>query len=390
MFNEEARLEKPIRWGMAGGGRGSQIGYIHRSAARRDGYFDLVAGAFDIDADRCKAFGTRIGVAGERCYPDFYTMLEQETRREDGIQAISIATPNKFHYAMAKAALEAGLHVVCEKPLCFTSEEAAELKQLAEAKDLVVGVTYGYTGYQMVHQARQMIAHGELGEIRMIHMTFAHGWHSQEVEKHDPGLKWRVTPEQAGPTYVLGDIGTHVLYLAEVMVPGLAIERLLCSRQSFIESRKPLEDNAVVLMRYSNGAFGNLWVSAVNAGGIHEQRIRVVGSKASLEWWDEHPNQLVFEPQGRAKQLLDRGQGYLYHEDEAVSADRIGCGHAEGLFESWANLYRRFGLAMDAKLRGGDAEGLWYPDIHAGAAGVKFIEDCIRSVEKGEAWVDCL
>lgn len=389
MFNEEIRFEKPLRWGMIGGGRGSQIGYIHRSAALRDGLFQLVAGAFDINPERCVDFGTNIGLDASRCYSDYKVMIEAEAKREDGVEVVSIATPNKFHFDMTKAALEAGLHVICEKPLCFTVEEAKELKALAASKDLVIGVTYGYTGYQMVHQARKMIENGDLGEIRIVNMQFAHGWHSEEVEKNDPGLKWRVTPEQAGPTYVLGDIGTHALYLAEVMIPEIKIEKLMCSRQSFIASRAPLEDNAVVLMNFDNGAVGNLWVSAVNAGGIHEQKIRVVGSKASIEWWDEHPNQLVYEVQGQPKQLLDRGHGYLYHDDQAVTSDRIGCGHAEGLFESWSNLYQRYGVAIDAKKRGDKEAGdIWYPDVNAGLEGVRFIENCVRSSDNGSVWVD--
>ncbi|WP_432662191.1 Gfo/Idh/MocA family oxidoreductase [Wukongibacter baidiensis] len=389
MFNEEFRLERPLRWGMVGGGRGSQIGYIHRSAALRDGLFKLVAGAFDIKPDRCVEFGTNIGLDPERCYADYKVMFEEEAKREDGIEAVSIATPNKFHYEMTKSALEAGLHVICEKPLCFTVKEAEELKAIAERENKVIGVTYGYTGFQMVHQARKMIENGDLGEIRIVNMQFAHGWHSEEVEKNDPGLKWRVTPEQSGPTYVLGDIGTHALYLAEVMIPNLKIKELMCSRQSFIESRAPLEDNAIVLMNFEGGAVGNLWASAVNAGAIHEQKIRVVGSKASIEWWDEHPNQLVYEVQGKPKQLLDRGHGYLYHNDKAVSSDRIGTGHAEGLFESWSNLYRRYAIAIDA-MNKGDLDTLdntWYPGINAGLEGVRFIENCVKSADDGSKWV---
>ena len=390
MFNEEFRLAKPLRWAMIGGGRGSQIGYIHRAAAARDGLFQLVAGAFDINPERCADFGKNIGVDTERCYSDYKVMFEEEAKREDGIEVVSIATPNKFHFEMCKVALEAGMHVVCEKPLCFTVEEAEELKALAEKKERVIGVTYGYTGYQMVHQARKMIENGDLGEIRVINMSFAHGWHNTELEKDDPGLKWRVSPEASGPTYVLGDIGTHALYLSEVMIPELEIEKLMCSRQSFIASRAPLEDNAHVMMHYKGGAVGTLWASAVNAGGIHEQKIRVVGSKASIEWWDEHPNQLVYEVQGQPKQLLDRGHGYLYSEDPAVSSDRIGCGHAEGLFESWANLYHRFAVAMDA-MNKGDKETLdklWYPDVNAGLEGVRWIENCVESADNDCKWVD--
>jgi predicted dehydrogenase len=390
MFNEEQRFEQPIRWAMIGGGRGSQIGSIHRASALRDGLFQLVAGAFDINPQRGKEFGKNLGVDPNRCYADYKELIEEESKRDDGIQAVSITTPNKFHYEMAKAALLAGLHIVCEKPLCFKSSEAEELKKIAEQQNLTICVTYGYTGFPMVHQARKMIENGELGEIRIINTQFAHGFHSDEVEKNDPGTKWRVTPEVSGSTYVLGDIGTHALYLAETMIPGLEIKNLLCSRQSFVASRAPLEDNATVLMNFTNNAVGTLWCSAVNAGSTHQQKIRIIGSKASIEWWDEHPNQLKYEIQGEPAQLLDRGMGYLYNEDPAVASNRIGAGHAEGLFESWANLYHRFGLAMHAKIVGDDslAENLWYPGIDAGIEGVRFLEKCVESADSGSVWVD--
>lgn len=392
MFNEEFRLDSPIRWGMVGGGRGSQIGYIHRNSAKRDGLFDFVAGAFDIDEERGREFGTNIGIAGDRCYADYKTMFAEEAKREDGIQAVSIATPNGTHFQICKAALEAGLNVVCEKPLCFSVEQAEELLALAEKQNRIVGVTYGYTGAQMIHQARNMIANGDLGEIRIINMQFAHGFHSSEVETNDPGTKWRVNPATAGPSYVLGDVGTHALYLAEAMIPELKIESLMCSRQSFVKSRAPLEDNAIVIMNFEGGAVGNLWASCVNAGSMHDQKIRVVGSKASIEWHDEHPNQLKYEVQGEPKRILDRGMGYLYNEDEHVSCDRMGGGHAVGLFEAWSNLYRRFGTAMDRVNKGEIAKDvikdIIVPSIYDGAEGVRFIENCVNSADNGSAWIE--
>ncbi len=390
MFNEELRFKRPIRWAMVGGGRGSQIGYIHRSSALRDRSFQLVAGAFDIDETRCREFGVNIGVAPERCYKDYKEMFELEAKREDGIEAVSIATPNFTHFEICKDALLAGLHVVCEKPLCFSTEQAEELAALAEKHNKVVGVTYGYTGAQMIHQARNMIKKGDLGEIRIINMQFAHGYHSTEVEKNDLGAKWRVNPATAGPSYVLGDVGTHALFLAETMVPDLKIKSLLCTRQSFVKSRAPLEDNATVLINFENGVVGTLWASAVNAGSMHQQKIRVIGSKASIEWWDEQPNQLKYEIQGQPAQVLERGMGYLYNEDEAVSSDRIGAGHVEGLFEAWSNLYRRFCIAMHTKMDGNDeaVKDLWYPNVRDGVEGVRFIENCVRSADNGAVWVD--
>ncbi len=388
MVNGEKRLPRPIRWAMIGGGRGSQIGYIHRSAALRDNSFQLVAGALDINADRGRDFGVNLGISAERCYPDYKTMFEQEKRREDGIEAVSIATPNGTHFTICKDALEAGLHVVCEKPLCFTVKEANILKELAEKNHLIVGITYGYSGHQVIHQAQKMIENGELGEIRIVNMMFAHGFHASAIEENNPSTKWRVDPKFAGPSYVLGDVGTHPLYLSEVMLPNMKIKNLMCSRQSFVKSRAPLEDNAFVIMNYENGAVGTVWASAVNCGSMHGQKIRVIGSKASIEWWDEQPNQLRFEIQGKPVQILERGMEYLY--EEALVDDRIGAGHPEGLFEGWSNLYWRFAVAMDAANRKDRTflNDFWYPDIHAGFEGVRWIENCVRSADNGSIWVD--
>lgn len=382
------RAAAPIRWAMVGGGSGSQIGYSHRSAALRDRSFDLVAGAFDLDPGRGRAFGAELGLDPERCYPDWQTMFAAEAARADGIRAVTVATPNSTHHAIALAALEHDLHVICEKPLCFTVAEAEEIAALAAARARVVGVAYGYAGYQMIEQAREMVAAGEIGDIRLVNLQFAHGYHAAAVEAQNAGTRWRVDPRVAGPSYVLGDIGTHPLYLSQVIAPDLRIRRLLCARQSFVRSRAPLEDNAVTLMEYDTGAFGTVWSSAINAGATHSQKVRIVGARASLEWWDEHPNQLRFEVQGEPVRILDRGMDYLHAA--ARADDRIGAGHPEGLFEAWANLYRRFAAAMEAADAGADARsaGLRYPDVHAGVEGVRWVENCVRSADLGGVWVD--
>lgn len=386
MFNEESHLAAPIRWGMVGGGRGSEIGYAHRSSAARDRFFALKAGAFDIDAARGREFGSNLGVDPERCYVDYQSLFAGEAKRADGIQAVSIATPNSTHYAISKAALEAGLHVICEKPLTFTSAEAQELADLAQAKRKLFAVMYGYSGFPMLHQARAMIAQGLLGDVRIVTMQFAHGFHSAAIEETSPGAKWRMNPAISGPTYVLGDLGTHTYYLME-MLTGLQVDELCCMRQSFIPSRAPLEDNAHVMFKFRSGAVGTLWASSVNAGSMHQQKIRVVGSKASVEWWDEHPNQLRYEIQGQPAQLLDRSMPYLL-KDEAICS-RIGGGHAEGFFESWANLYHRFALAIDAFEHDDQQvlDTLWYPDVQAGINGVRWLEACVESADHGAKWV---
>ena len=382
------QVAAPIQWAMVGGGHGSQVGYVHRCAALRDGNFALVAGAFDLDPDRGRSFGITLGVDAARCYPTYREMFAAEARRPDGIRAVSVTTPNDTHYEITKAALEAGLHVVCEKPLTFTVAEAEALQALARDRDCVVGVTYGYSGHQMIEQARAMVAAGELGEIRLVNLQFAHGFHAAPVEERNPAVRWRVDPRFAGPSYVLGDLATHPLYIAGVICPDLRIRRLLCARQSFVKSRAPLEDNATTLMEYEGGAFGTVWTSAVNAGSMHGHKVRITGETASLEWQDEHPNQLRVEVQGEPVRILERNMGYLH--PDALTEDRIGAGHAEGLFEAWANLYDRFAVAMEATDQG-DADRLArvrYPDIAAGVEGVRWVTNCVRSADAGGVWVD--
>jgi len=384
-FVESRLLQSPLRWGMVGGGQGSQIGYSHRDAAQRDGLMQLVAGAFDIDAERGRRFGQSLGLAPERCYPSYSALFAGEAARADGIQVVSIATPNSSHHAVCKAALEAGLHVVCEKPLTIRLEDALELQQLAQARGRVLAVMYGYTGYEMVQQARAMVQGGELGAVRVVHMQFAHGYHAQDVESADPGTKWRVTPAVSGPSYVLGDLATHCFQLGS-LVSGLTPEALCCMRRSFVASRAPLEDDAHVMLRYPGSAVGMLWASAVNIGSAHGFKLRVVGEKGSLEWWDEHPNQLQVAFAGKPGMTYERGHAYL---DASARFERVGGGHPAGYFDAWANLYRRFALAMSSEPQAPAAlDGQWYPGMQDGVEGVRFMLRCVESADAGSQWVD--
>ncbi|MBO1513436.1 Gfo/Idh/MocA family protein [Metabacillus bambusae] len=390
MLNGEKKIERPLRWAMVGGGRHGQVGYKHRIGALRDNTaFKLVAGAFDIDPERGKDFGTNIGVEENRCYPDYKTMFDKEAAREDGIEVISIATPNGTHYEICKAALEANLHVICEKPLFFTSEEVLEIKELAEKKGKIVGVTYGFSGNQMLLQMRAMIEKGDIGEIRVVDLQYTHGFNAtDDADKYSEAQKWRVDPKIAGPSFVLGDLSTHTYYMSQLIMPHMKIKKLLCDRQSFISSRAPLEDNAHVIMHYENGAVGTMWTSSINAGCMDGHRIRIVGSKASLEWWDSNPGELRYEVQGEPIQTLVRAMPYL---DDMCNADeRLGALHVEGLSESWANIYLKFAIAIDAKNREDEEtlSKLVYPDINAGLEGVRWIENCVRSADNGAVWVD--
>lgn len=390
MLNGERLIERPLRWGMVGGGRTGQVGYKHRLGALRDNTaFKLVAGAFDIDYERGREFGVNIGVDSERCYPDYQTMFAKEAKREDGLEVVSIATPNGTHYEITIAALEAGLHVICEKPLVFTTEEAVEIKEIAERKGKIVGVTYGFAGNLMLFQMRAMIEQGKIGEINMVELQYTHGYAAdKEADEKNASQKWRVDPKIAGPSFVLGDLSTHTYYMSQLIMPNMKIKKLLCDRQSFVGNRYPLEDNAYVMMRYENGAVGRMWTSGVNTGCMDGQRIRIVGSKASLEWWDSKPNELQYEIQGQPTQTLVRGAEYL---DELTSEyERLGALHQEGLSESWSNIYLKFAIAIDAKNRGDEEtlNQLVYPDIDAGIEGVRWIENCVRSADNGSVWVN--
>lgn len=390
MLNGEKKIARPLRWAMVGGGRTGGVGYKHRLGALRDNTaFELIAGAFDIDAARGKDFGTNLGVAGDRCYPDYKTMLAEEAKREDGIEVVSIATPNGTHYQITKDCLEAGMHVICEKPLFFEVAQGEEIRALAAKQNKIVGVTYGFSGSQLLLQMRQMVQNGDLGDIRMVELQYTHGFNAtDDADKFSESQKWRVDPKIAGPSFVLGDLSTHTFYMSQLICPDLKIKQLLCDRQSFIPSRAPLEDNAYVIMHYENGAVGRMWASSVNAGCMDGHRIRIIGSKASVEFSDNQPNELIYQVQGEPIRKLIRAMPYLY--DECNADERLGALHAEGLPESWSNIYLKFAIAIDAKNRGDEAtlKNLVYPDINAGIEGIRWVTKCVESADKGSVWVD--
>lgn len=388
MINGERRIERPLRWGMIGGGRTGQVGYKHRTGALRDGTYQLLAGAFDLDAARGREFGMNLGVAPDRCYATAEELIRAESARDDGVEVVSVATPNFTHYPITRALLEAGIHVICEKPLFFTSAECDEIRRLAQERKLIVGTTYGYTGHPMVHQMAAMVRKGMLGDIRIIDLRYTHGFNASDAERQSEAQRWRTQSSSAGPTFVLGDIGTHLYYLMQLVVPHIRVQRLLCDRKAFIPSRAPLEDHATVLMHFDNGARGHLWVSSVDAGYMGAQRYRFVGSKASLEWTDVHPNELVYEIQGQPAQILYHGMPYL--EPESLAVDRMGALHTEGLGDSWANIYLWIAEAIDATRRGDTAflATHHYPGIEAGTEGVRWLEHCVQSADAGASWVE--
>ena len=374
-------MKKTLKLGMVGGGRSSQIGDSHRVAANRDGLFKLVAGAFDHNPQAGIEFAKDLGVEAERAYPDFETMLEREAHHQDCIDVVSILTPNSFHYPMAKAFVRQGVDVICEKPVTINMADALDLYQTVKQAGIVFGVMYGYTGYPMIRQAKEMIQAGDLGQIHLINTQFAHGHAITAVEQQKEGAAWRVDPKISGPSFVLADIGTHAYQLGE-FVSGIETHEV-CANLSSTVSGRSLEDNAFVWQKFSNGANGSLWASAVAAGNQHGLAFQIYGSKGALHWQQEHPNQLVFKQSARSSIIYERGADDLHN---SARTERVGIGHPEGYFESFSNVYNQFAQAIISRRSGQSVEEC-YPSIEDGIRGVKFIEACLASDAADQSWI---
>ena len=375
-----------IRLGMVGGGTGAFIAEVHRIAARLDNRYELVAGAFSSDSERARQSAASLGIAPERAYDDFSEMAEKEGAREDGIDVVAIVTPNHLHHAPAKCFLEAGIHVICDKPLSASLADAQDLKRLVEETGLLFAVTYNYSGYPMVRQAREMIRNGDLGDLRVVQVEYPQEWLSTDLES--TGQKqaaWRTDPAQAGAGGSLGDIGTHAFHLTE-FITGLEVNSLLADLSAFVPGRL-LDDNAQIMLRFANGARGSLWASQVAVGHENGLRIRVYGDQASLEWFQEQPNQLKFCRLGEPPQYIARGGNTA--GDAANAVTRIPSGHPEGFLEAFANLYRDFAdqvEAFPARNAMNDSE-LLVPTVSEGVKGVLFVEKAVASSESGGIWL---
>jgi len=381
------RPQRKVRLGIVGGGPGSNIGETHRYAARLDNRYALVTGVFASDAQRSRDFATTLGVTPDRRYGSWQEMAEQEAQREDGLEVVSIMTPNNSHYAIAKAFLEHGIDVICDKPLTTDVEQALELMRLVRQTGLVFGVTYCYSGYPMVRQAREMVRSGELGAIRLVQVEHASGWASTllEAEGHKQAI-WRTTPSIAGKSSVVGDLGTHAHHLAR-FITGLEITGVSAELSSILPGRQ-VDDNAHILLRFNNGAKGMMWASMVAAGHLHGQRIRVYGEKGSLEWVQEQPNELVLRPVDGPHQTLSRGFGWL--SPAARRASRLWPGHPEGYLEAFANIYSDIADAVLARRDGVAADPLAYlfPTVEDGVLGMKFVDAAVASHQQDGRWVN--
>jgi predicted dehydrogenase len=378
---------RKVRLGVVGGGPGSNIGETHRYAARYDERYALLTGVFASEAERSQGFAATLDVAPDRRYGSWQEMVEQEARRDDGIEAVGIMTPNNSHYAIARAFLEHGIDVICDKPLTTDVDQALELMRVVRQTGLVFGVTYCYSGYPMVRQARAMVRNGELGEIRLVQVEHASGWASTllEAEGHKQAV-WRTTPSIAGKSSVVGDLGTHAHHLAR-FITGLEITALSAELSSIVPGRKT-DDNAHIKLRFNNGAKGMMWASMVATGHLHGLRIRVYGEKGSLEWVQEQPNELVLRPVDGPHQTLSPGFGWL--SPAAQRASRLWPGHPEGYLAAFANLYTDIADAVLARRDGVAADPLAYlfPTVEDGVLGVMFVDAAVASHQQDGRWVN--
>jgi predicted dehydrogenase len=372
-----------LRLGMVGGGPGGFIGAVHRIAARLDDRYELVAAALSSDAERSLSGAKELHIP--RAYRSFEDMRAAESKRSDGIEVVSIVTPNHLHHAPAKAFLESGIHVICDKPLTTTLGDALDLAQEVKRSGLIFGLTHNYTGYPMVRQAREMALGGELGPIRLVQVEYVQDWLTTPLEK--TGQKqavWRTDPARSGPAGSLGDIGTHAYNLA-CFVTGLSCEHVAADVTTFVPGRR-LDDNVHVMLRFSKGAKGGFWASQVAPGNENNLSLRVYGEKAGLEWRQEDPNQLGFTPLGETRRTIRRGSAGAGRA--AASATRIPSGHPEGYLEAFAQLYTDLAEQISAKIekRPPNPESLLVPGVADGVEGVKFINAVLESSRNSSAW----
>lgn len=376
---------KQLLYGMVGGGPGAFIGDAHRKAISIDSSAKLAAGCFSRDRDKCLQQGNELGIESARCYRDYREMALKESEREDGIDFVVIVTPNHTHYEIAKAFLEAGINVACDKPLVTSLKEANELKALAREKNVLFMVTYTYTGHVTMKYMRDLIKNGEIGEVRTVMAEYPQGWLYNEKECGGKQGEWRCDPERSGRVNCLGDLGTHVEN-AVATVTGLKIKRVLAKMDVVVPGRK-LDDNDQILVEYEGGATGINWTSQFAIGCDNSLRLRIYGSKGTLLWFQENPEEVILIREDGVRQSIKRG--YASVSPDAARYGRLPAGHTEGWLEAMGNLYDSFTDCLVARKNGTfHEEMIDYPTIDEGVEGLRYVEACLKSNDNGNIWVE--
>ena len=375
-----------LRFGMVGGGNGAFIGDVHRHGAQMDDLAVLTAGCFTRNPQKNLEAGRKWHIHDEsRIYPDYRTMAEEEAKREDGIQFVVITTPNVSHYEIAKCFMEHGVHVMCDKPLAFNLEQAQELEKIAKEKDLLFGLTYTYTGYAVIRQAREMIKAGKIGEILHVVAEYPQDWViSSLVQEKSDQAKWRFDPQIIGASLCTGDIGTHLEQLI-AQSTGLTIKRVLARFDTYPRDL-PLETNTTVLLDFGDNITGTLWASQIAIGYECGIKIRIFGTEGSLEWSHETPGILKYTKINSPTMTLSANREYMCPESRRLS--RLPAGHPEGYYEAFGNIYHSFCEHLLARLEGREPESYTYPTVEDGVHGMKFVKACVKSNAEGNIWVN--
>jgi predicted dehydrogenase len=377
--------KRKLRYGMVGGGPGAFIGAVHRMAAALDGQMELVSGCFSTDPKKTKQSAEELFLAPGRAYSSFGEMAEREAElpENERIDFVSIVTPNHMHAPVAMAFLEKGFHVVCDKPMTRTLEEAVELREMVKRSGKIFALTHNYTGYPMVKEAREIVRRGDLGKILKIVAEYPQGWLLDQIETDgQKQASWRLDPTKSGATSAMGDIGTHAENLGRY-ITGLKIEALCAEFTSFLPGRV-LEDDGNLLVRYEDGAKGVLYASQISCGEENNLSIRVYGKKGSLEWKQEHPNELMLRLKDKPTSVLRRGNGYL--SDVAKKFTRIPAGHPEAFLEAFANIYRDAGAAIRDRIEGKKGGTYDFPTVEDGVEGMAFIQTAVESAKSDAKW----
>ncbi|MBO9401396.1 Gfo/Idh/MocA family oxidoreductase [Shimia sp. R9_3] len=369
---------KKLKWGMIGGGEGSQIGPAHRLGALADGRFEFTAGALDHRPEVGQEYAQRLGVAEDRAYGDWTEMLAGERGREDRVDLVTVATPNSTHFEITKSFLEAGFNVLCEKPMTMTVEEGEEIVKIAAASGKICAVNYCYSAYPMVRQARAMVRAGEIGKVRLVVTNFSHGHHGDATDADNPRVRWRYDPAMAGVSGQFADCGIHALHMASFIADD-EVESLSADFASTIASRE-LEDDAMVNFRMSGGTVGRLWTSSVAIGRQHGFDIQVFGETGGLRWASEQPNQLIYTPVGGRTQVIEKGEAGLCEDAQRLS--RVAIAHPEGFPLAVANIYCDLADAIAGEARDG------LPDAAAGVRSMAAVYTAVASAKDGGAWMD--